>query len=86
MSEITRRRTIRPSTRKKTSVNYRVHIDGITASDTLIVHIDHEKTSFKKSFKFRGADVIKKKSLGFKVDETGSTPQINWITTQPLNG
>jgi hypothetical protein len=86
MPEIIRNRTIRPSTRKDTSVNYRVHIDGITYGDTLIVNIAHENKSFKKSYKFKGSDVIKKKSLGFKVNDDGKQININWISTQPING
>lgn len=69
MPEIIRNRTIRPSTRKDTSVNYRVDIKGISANDTLIVNIDHESKSFRKAFKFRGSDVLKRKSLGFKVQD-----------------
>ena len=86
MPEIIRNRTIRPSTRKDTSVNYRVHIDGIGPGDTLIVNISHEKKSFKKSFKFKGSEVIKKKSLGFKVNDDGKKININWISLQPING
>lgn len=85
MPEIIRNRTIRPSTRKETSVNYRVHINGITSSDTLIVNISHESKPFRKTFKFRGKDIIKKKSLGFKVADYGRRGmQINWISTQPV--
>jgi hypothetical protein len=85
MPEIIRNRTIRPSTRKETSVNYRVHIDGISASDTLIVNITHEKKPFAKSYKFRGGDVLKKKSLGFKVHDDGKQIIISWTSTQPTS-
>ena len=86
MPEIIRRRTIRPSTRLDTSVNYRVHIENITASDTLVVIVNHESKSFQKTFKFSGREVIKKKSLGFKVTDDGKNIQINWTSTQPVNG
>lgn len=86
MAEIIRNRTIRPSTRKDTSVNYRVHLDGIHKGDTLIVNIKHESKSFNKRFKFKGTDVVKKKSLGFKVNDDGKQININWISTQPING
>ena len=86
MAEIVRNRTIRPSTRLKTSPFYRVHINGITASDTLIVNVTHENKAYSKSFTFKGSDVIKKKSLGFKVIDDGKTIQLNWISTQPTNG
>lgn len=61
MPEIIRNRTIRPSTRLETSVNYRVHINGISNSDTLVVNIDHESKPFRKTYKFKGSDVVKKK-------------------------
>ncbi len=86
MAEIIRNRTIRPSTRQETSVNYRVHLDGISSSDTLIVNVKHESKAFSKSFKFKGSDVLKKKSLGFKVIDDGKQILINWTSTQPTNG
>ena len=86
MAEIIRNRTIRPSTRQDTSVNYRVHIDSISPSDTLIVNIKHESKPFTKSFKFKGSEVLKKKSLGFKVFDDGKQIIINWTSTQPTNG
>jgi len=86
MPEIIRNRAISPLTRKATSVNYRVHIDGITASDTLVVNIRHKTKPFNKSFRFKGSDVIKKKSLGFKVYDDEKKIEIIWISTQPING
>ena len=86
MPEIIRNRTIRPSSRKGTSINYRVHIKGLNSNDTLIVNIDHESKPFKKTFKFKGSDVLKKKSLGFKVYDDGKQINIHWISTQPTNG
>jgi hypothetical protein len=86
MPDIIRNRTIRPSTRKDTSVNYRVHIDGIAANDTLIVNINHESKPWHRTFKFKGRDVLKKKSLGFKVTDDGTDIKIHWISTQPVNG
>lgn len=86
MADIIRNRTIRPSTRLETSVNYRVHLDGVSPSDTLIVNIKHESKSFSKSFKFKGSEVLKKKSLGFKVFDDGKQILINWTSTQPTNG
>ncbi len=86
MAEIIRNRTIRPSTRQDTSVNYRVHLDNISSSDTLIVNIKHESKSFTKSFKFKGSEVLKKKSLGFNVIDDGKQILINWTSTQPVNG
>lgn len=86
MPEVIRNRTIRPSTRKDTSVNYRVHLDGIDSGDTLVVNIKHESSPFFKSFRFKGSEVLKKKSLGFKVVERGDEIEISWTSTQPING
>jgi len=86
MPEIIRNRTIRPSTRKVTSVNYRVHIDGITTGDTLVVNVKHESKPFFKTYTFKGSDVMKKKSLGFRVSDSGKQIIVNWINTQPTNG
>lgn len=86
MPDIIRNRTIRPSTRLDTSVNYRVHLKGIDAGDTLLVNINHESKSFNKTFNFKGNDVLKKKSLGFKVYDDGKEIKIIWTSTQPING
>lgn len=86
MQEVIRKRTIRPSTRLKTSGFYRVSIVGLTAADILIVEINHESNPFNKTYKFKGSDVLKKKSLGFKVIEQDGNVHINWISTQPING
>ncbi len=84
MAEIIRNRTIRPSTRLDTSVNYRVHIGGIAVNDTLIVNIGHESKPFRKIYTFRGSDVVKKKSLSFRVTDDGTCIHIRWISTQPV--
>lgn len=84
MPQITRNRTIRPSTRKDTSVNYRVHTNGIGSGDTLVVNITHESLPFRKSYSFRGSDVLQKKSLGFKVTGDGADIMIQWTSTQPI--
>ena len=86
MADIVKNRKIRPSTRKDSSVNYRVDIKGITASDTLVVNVTHEKKPFAKTFKFKGSDILKKKSLGFKVNDDGKQIVISWISTQPIYG
>lgn len=83
MPEITRNRTIRPSSRKETS-SYRIHIAGVAATDTLLVNITHESKPFRKTYTFKGADVVKKKSLGFKVTDDGTGIRIQWISTQPV--
>lgn len=33
---------------------------GITANDTLVVNIDHESKPFKKTYTFKGSDVLLK--------------------------
>ena len=86
MPDIIRNRTISPLTRKDTSVNYRVHIKGVAAGDTLIINITHKTKPFAETFKFKGSDVIKKKSLGFKVYDDEKNIEIKWISTQPING
>ncbi len=73
MPEIIRNRTIYTTTgRKASSVNHRVHINNIDPGDTLIVNINHETIPFQKTFKFKGSDIIKKKSLSFQVQNNGT--------------
>lgn len=86
MPEIIRNRTIRPSTRLATSVNYRIHLEGLSVNDTLVVNINHESKPWRRTYRFNGREVLRKKSLGFKVSETGNRIEIYWISTQPING
>jgi hypothetical protein len=85
MNNVIRRRTISPSTRKDTSVNYRIQMTGITRNDTVTVIIDHESKSFKKTYTFRGSDVVKKKSLSFTPIDDGRRIEIVWRSTQPIS-
>ena len=66
MPEIIRNRTIRPSTRKDTSVNYRVHLEGITSGDTLIVNIAHEINHLKKALNLKAVMLLKRKVSDLK--------------------
>ena len=52
MSIIIRTRTIRPSTRKSTSVNYRVDMSKVGKDDALEVEVSHESNSFVKTYYF----------------------------------
>lgn len=83
MPEITRNRTLRPSTRKETS-SYKVNTEKVGANDTLVVTIDHESIPFEKVYKFRGADIANKKSIHFKAEESDSKISITWIGAEPL--
>lgn len=83
MPEIIKNRVIRPSTRKKTSINYRVDIKNINSSDILVINIRHESKPFSRTYRFYGEDVLVKKSLGFKVKEVENSIQIQWVSTQP---
>ncbi|MBV9988931.1 MAG: hypothetical protein JO301_14725 [Chitinophagaceae bacterium] len=85
MAEIIRNRTIRPSTRLASSISYRVAINNLTHNDILVVNISHESKPFRKTFRFRGSDVLKHKSLGFRVKDWGTQIQIVWNSTQPIN-
>lgn len=66
MPEIIRNRIIRPSTRKDTSVNYRVHIHGITAGDTLILNVKHESKPTIKHLSLKEVMLLKRKALVLK--------------------
>lgn len=85
MAEIIRNRTLRPSTRKESSVNYRIQIAGITGNDTLVVNIDHESSLFKKRYTFKGSDVLMKKSLSFTPKDYGTHIEIVWRSTLPIS-
>lgn len=66
MAEIIKNRTVRPSTRKDSSVNYRVDIKGINASDTLIVNITHKRNHLQKHLSLKEGIFCREKALALK--------------------
>lgn len=85
MAEIIRNRTIRPSTRKETSVNYRVNVDAVLKTDTLIVNIAHENGNFHRQYRFDGKDLAAKRNISFRVLNDGSSIEIIWSGAQPVS-
>lgn len=84
MTEIVRNRTIRPSTRLEKSKSYKIDTKTVSRGDTLLVNIDHETKSFRKSYKFNGSDVAHKDSISFKVNDYGTSIDINWSGAKPI--
>ena len=84
MTEIIRNRTISPSTRLEKSKSYKIDTKTVSQCDTLVVNIDHETKSFRKTYKFDGADVAHKDSISFRVNDFGDTIDINWSGATPI--
>lgn len=84
MNEITRNRTIRPSSRLETSKSYKINTKNVSRRDILVVNIDHESKSFRKSYKFNGADVAHKDSISFRVTDFGTSIDISWSGATPI--
>lgn len=84
MAEITRNRTIRPSTRLEKSKSYKIDTKTVSRGDILVVNIDHETKSFRKSYKFNGSDVAHKDSISFRVNDYGTTIDISWSGATPI--
>jgi hypoxanthine-DNA glycosylase len=84
MTEITRNRTIRPSTRLEKSKSYKIDTKTVSRGDILVVNIDHETKSFCKSYKFNGSDVAHKDSISFKVNDYGTSIDISWSGATPI--
>ena len=57
MAKIIRNRTIRPSTRDEKSKSYKIDTENVGAEDMLIVNIDHESNTLKRSYLFDGNKV-----------------------------
>lgn len=83
MTELTRNRTIRPSSRLESST-YKIDTKAVGANDVLVVNINHESKAFEKSFRFSGKDLATKNSIHFSVIESGSTIEINWSGARPI--
>jgi len=84
MVEIIRNRTIRPSTRLETSKSYKIDTKAVSRGDILIVNIDHESKTFRRTYKFKGADIAYKDSISFRVNNYGTTIDIGWSSASPL--
>lgn len=84
MAEIIRNRTIRPSTRLEKSKSYKIDTKNVSRGDILVVNIDHETKSFRKSYKFNGSDVAHKYSISFRVNDYGTTIDISWSGATPI--
>lgn len=84
MTEIIRNRTIRPSTRLEKSKSYKIDTKTVSRGDILVVNIDHETKSFRKSYKFNGSDVAHKDSISFRVNDYGTTIDISWSGATPI--
>jgi len=84
MTEITRNRTIRPSTRLEKSTSYKIDTKTVSRGDILVVNIDHETKPFRKTFKFNGSDVALKDSISFRVNDFGTLIEISWSGATPI--
>src|SRR5690554_4649132 len=84
MTEITRNRTIRPSTRLEKSKSYKIDTKTVSRGDILVVNIDHETKPLRKTFKFNGSDVAHKDSINFRINDYGTSIDISWSGATPL--
>lgn len=84
MAEIIRNRTIRPSSRLKTSKTYKINTEAVSDGDTLIVNISHESENFQKTYKFAGKDVAHKRSISFRLNENATSTEILWSGAIPI--
>ena len=84
MTEIIRNRTIKHSSRLEKSKSYKIDTKKVRKGDALIVNIDHESKNFKKTFRFKGSDVLTKNSIHFIVNEFGDRIEITWSGAQPI--
>lgn len=66
MAEIYKSRTIRPSSRKATSISYRINVDKVSKDDVLIVTIDHESQPLKKVYCFSGNQLQGRNTIHFR--------------------
>ncbi|MDP4239778.1 MAG: hypothetical protein Q8904_09965, partial [Bacteroidota bacterium] len=83
MANIIRNRTIRLSTRDEKSKSYKIYTENVVAGDMLIVNIDHEFKTLKRSYLFDGTDVSDRKSISFRVHDYGSRIDISWSGANP---
>lgn len=79
MTIINRSRTIRPSSRKETSISYKVDVKKVSVDDILIVTVAHESKPEKHIYRFSGKNIKGKKSIHLKVHDG----EICWVNVIP---
>ena len=84
MSEIVRNRTIRPLARLEKSKSYKIDTNTVSWRDILVVNIDYETKSFRKSYKVNGSSVAHKDSISFRVNDYGAAIDISWSGATPI--
>jgi hypothetical protein len=84
MAEIIRNRTIRPSSRLETSTSYKIDTSKVQAGNILVVNIDHESKPFRRTYRFKGSDIVGKKSIHFQVKEDENNIEITWSGAKPI--
>jgi len=84
MAIAVRSRTLRPSTRKPSSI-YKINTEDVGAKDTLRIEIDHEDNPGIILFLFElpGSEVANKDSIHFKANKIGSNWEITWLGSNP---
>jgi hypothetical protein len=83
MNQVIRNRTIRPSSRHKSSNNYRVDTSTVKEGTTLIVNIHHESKPFLKSYKFNWRQVIGR-NITFSTKLVNGKTLIKWNKVNPV--
>lgn len=84
MKNIIKNRTIRPSTRLKTSKSYKINTTKVNPGDLLTVNINHENNLFRRSFRFDGNDIGDRDSIHFRVNDEAGNIHIIWTSVQPV--
>lgn len=84
MATIYRKRTIRPSTRLKSSKGYKVKTSNVGLDDILIVEIDHENDYLICKYHFKGTDIADRDSIHFYGELQDNSVHITWATVQPF--
>jgi len=84
MAIVTRRRTLRPSTRQPDS-RYRVKTHNLGLNDTLIIEIDHEGNPDVNIavFECSGVEVGSRNSIHFTAEHTPDGWIYHWTGVQP---
>ena len=82
--EIIRNRTIRPSSRLETSKNYKIDTKKVSPRDILVVNIEHESSTFRRTYRFHGKDLANRDSISFRVNVSGPEMTITWYGAFPI--
>lgn len=84
MSQIIRRKSIKPPSQPNRSKKYAVDTTKVSKDDVLIICLSEKDGAFNKDYKLNGDNVFPKKRIQFSVKKDNGETIVTWINSTPI--